>query len=180
MSPTFYRTPGLLTLEMIDGCAEFFFAQLFPTMPILQDEQLRQWIADMNCSGEAYCLLASLSSFVLIQPGIEIKIGEGADGSAGPSNNTALGMVLLDEALRVRKAHDYIENPTITTIMTSFFLFACYFGLNKHNTAWSHLREATASAQILGMQEESYYLEGYVEHPSRKRRLFWLLFITER
>lgn len=180
MSPTFYRTPGVLTLETIDACADFFFAQLFPTMPILHDEQLRQWIADMTCSVEAYCLLASLSAFVLIQPGIEINIGQGADGLAGPSNNTALGILLLDEALRVRKGHDYIENPTITSAMTSFFLFGCYFGLNKHNTAWFHLREATASAQLLGMQEESYYLDGYVKDSSRKRRLFWLLFITER
>ena len=180
MSPTFYRTPGLLTLETIDGCTEFFFAQLFPTMPILQTEQLRQWIADMNCSMEAYCLLTSLSAFVLIQPGIEIKIGEGADGLAGPSNNTALGMMLLDEALRVRKAHDYIENPSVASVMTSFFLFGSYFGLSKHNTAWFHLREATALAQVLGMQEESYYLEDFGKDASRKRRLFWLLFITER
>ncbi|MCJ1428940.1 hypothetical protein MMC29_006851 [Sticta canariensis] len=149
-------------------------------MPILQAEQLRQWIADMNCSMEAYCLLASLSAFVLIQPGIEIKIGESADGLAGPSNNTALGMMLLDEALRVRKAHDYIENPSVASVMTSFFLFGSYFGLSKHNTAWFHLREATALAQILGMQEESYYLEDFVKDASRKRRLFWLLFVTER
>lgn len=180
MSPTFRRTPGVLTRELIDSCIEFFFAQLFPTMPILQDKQLRQWVAEVDCSVEAYCLLASLSAFVLIQPGIEIKIGEGADGLAGPPNNTAVGMMLLDEALRVRKAHDYIENPSIMSVMTSFFLFGCYFGLNKHNSAWFHLREATASAQILGMQEENYYLDGYAKDTSRKRRLFWLLFITER
>lgn len=180
MSPTFHGTSGVLSREVIDGCTDFFFAQLFPTMPILHDEQLRQHVADMNCSVEAYCLLASLCAFVLIQPGIEIKIGKGSDGLAGPSNNTVLGIMLLDEALRMRKAHDYIENPSIASVMTSFFLFGCYFGLNKHNTTWFHLREATASAQILGMQEESYYVEGFVQESSRKRRLFWLLFITER
>ncbi|MCJ1465560.1 hypothetical protein MMC07_004178 [Pseudocyphellaria aurata] len=149
-------------------------------MPILHHDQIRQYIADMIGSVEAYCLLASLCAFVLIQPGIEIKIGKGSDELTRPSNNTALGIMLLDEALRMRKAHDYIENPTITSVMTSFFLFGCYFGLNKHNTTWFHLREATASAQILGMHDESYYLEGFVQESSRKRRLFWLLFITER
>lgn len=179
-SPAPSTISGVLTLQMIDGCTHFFFAQLFPTMPILQNEQLGQWIADMNCSVEAYCLLASLCAFVLIQPGIEIKIWKGADGLGGPSNNTGLGIMLLEEAQRVRKAHDYIDNPTIASVMTSFFLFGCCFGLNKHNAAWFHLREATASAQLLGMQEESYYLDGYVKETSRKRRLFWLLFITER
>lgn len=115
---------------------------------------------------------------MLIQPGIELKIGQVPNGSS--STNTALGLILLDEALRVRKHYDYVENPTVVSVMTSFFLFGCYYGLNKQNTAWFHLREATASVQILGMDEESYYLEGYIKDTSSKRRLFWLLFITER
>lgn len=91
---------------------------------------------------------------------------------SGSSRNTKLRIILLDEALRAQKTHDYIENPTVLNVMTSFFLFGCYFGLNKHNTAWFHLREATASVQILGMPEESYYLEGYVRNTSNIRRLF--------
>lgn len=146
-------------------------------MPILHGEQVRQIVSEMAFSVEAYCLISSLSAFMLIQPGIELKLGEGKQGS---SRNTGLGMILLDETLRVRKAHDYFENPTALSVMTSFFMFGSYFGLNKHNTAWFHLREATASVQILGMQEESYYLEGYPRNTSSKRRLFWLLFITER
>lgn len=177
MSPTFGRTPGLLTLDVIHGCTDFFFAHMYPTMPILHEEQVKQIVSEMAFSVEAYCLISSLSAFMLIQPGIELKPGEGLHGS---SRNTGLGMILLDESLRLRKAHDYFENPTVLSVMTSFFLFGCYSGLNKHNTAWFHLREATASVQILGMQEESYYLEGYLRDTSSKRRLFWLLFITER
>ncbi len=177
LSPAFPRSPGLLTHDVIRGCTDFFFAHMYPTMPILHEEQVRQIAADIAFSVEAYCLISSLCAFMLIQPGIEIEIGEGVIGS---SRNTGLGMILLDEALRVRKAHDYIENPTVLSVMTSFFLFGCYMGLNKHNTAWFNIREATASIQILGMQEESYYLEGYVRDTSSKRRLFWLLFITER
>ena len=86
----------------------------------------------------------------------------------------------MEESVRMRKAFDYIEGPTVDTIITSFFLFGCCFGLNKHNTGWLHLREATALAQILGMQDENTYLFDDVVETSRKRRLFWLLFVTER
>ena len=91
-----------------------------------------------------------------------------------------MGNALMEEAARMRKAYDYIENPTTDTIRTSFFLFGCCFGLNKHNAGWLYLRDATALAQILGMQDESAYVSSDAVENARKRRLFWLLFVTER
>lgn len=180
VSPTFLRTPGLLTPEMINACIQAFFTYLYPTMPILEERQLNNIVADMTNSKEAYCLIASLSAFVLIQPGIMLKTNDDMNGPSGSLTNANLGMALLDEALRIRKCYDYFETPTVMSIITSFFLFGCFFGLNKHNTAWFHLREATASIQLLGMQDESAYLGRDVAETSIKRRLFWLLFITER
>ena len=150
-------------------------------MPILPKEQIRRMAGETSRSVEAYCLITSLTAFMLIQPGIVLKaipqLGEGA-----PSvTNVKVGSALMDEAIRVRKGfYDYVENPTVNTVITSFFLFGCCFGLNKHNTAYFHLREATALAQILGMQDENTYISDDVVETSRKRRLFWLLFVTER
>lgn len=180
VSPTFLRTPGLLAPEMIDACIQAFLTYLYPTMPILHKEQLNNVVADMSCSKEAYCLIASLSAFVLIQPGIMLRTYNELNGQSGSLTNVNLGMALLDEALRIRKCYDYFETPTVMSVITSFFLFGCFFGLNKHNTAWFHLREATASIQLLGMQDESNYLGRDVTETCIKRRLFWLLFITER
>lgn len=149
-------------------------------MPILHKEQLDNIVSDMGYSEEAYCLISSLSAFVHIQPGIVLKTRDSLNGQSGPSTTTNLGVALLDEALRIRKGYDYFETPTFASVITSFFLFGCYFGLNKHNTAWFHLREATASVQLLGMQDESAYLGRDIVETSSKRRLFWLLFITER
>lgn len=149
-------------------------------MPILTRDQMTQVSADMVYSIEAYCLLCSLSAFMMIQPGIERKPLQQGSRSPSPSTNAALGMLLMEEAVRARKGLDYVENPTVVTVITSFFLFGCCFGLNKHNTAWIHLRDATALAQILGMQDEHTYLSGDPIQNSLKRRLFWLLFVTER
>ena len=111
---------------------------------------------------------------------METKIGQSMEPLVGPYSRTSLGRRLLDEALRKRKRCDYIENPSMNTIITSFFLFGCFSALDKHNTAWFHLREATTLAQIIGMQEEKTYTTGPYLAMMSMRRLFWLLFVTER
>ena len=179
-SPKDIRTPGLLTQDISEQCIDFFFDHMYATMPIATRDQMKQASADMGYSIESYCLLCSLSAFMMIQPGIERSSLQQGSRSPSPSTNAALGVLLMDEAVRIRKVLDYVENPTVVAVVTSFFLFGCCFGLNKHNTAWIHLREATALAQILGMQEESTYLNGHPVENSLKRRLFWLLFVTER
>ena len=180
MSPTFARTPGLLCQEVIDVCIDFFFEHMYPTMPILHRTRLQQMAQGIDGSIETYCLIASLCAFMMIQPGVKVPEGLAAPGDSSSTANLVTGTTLLDEVLRVRKGHEYVETPTTTTIMTSFFLFGCYFGLDKHNTAWFHLREATTLAQILGMQDERNYMSGDLIESSRRRRLFWLLFVTER
>lgn len=179
-SPRDTRTPGLLTPEINEQCVDFFFAHMYPTMPVLTRDQLKQASMEMDHSIETYCLLCSLSAFMMIQSGIEHRTSQFGSRSPASTTNAALGIMLMEEAVRVRKALDYVESPSVSTVTTSFFLFGCCFGLNRHNTAWIHLREATALAQILGMQEENTYIGGDAVESSLKRHLFWLLFVTER
>ena len=154
---------------------------MYATMPILEMKQIRATMAEANQSIEAYCLLCSLAAFMMIQPGIEQgNPAANRSRSASPTSNPTLGLILMEEASRLRKSLDYVEHPSIPTVITSFFLFGCCFGLNKHNTAWFHLREATALAQLLGMQDEGTYMAGDSNESSIRRRLFWLLFVTER
>ncbi len=143
-------------------------------MPILDREQLQQIATEISTSLEAYCLSSAFCAFILIQPGIP------TNNSPELVTNPRMGQALMEEAMRVRKGLDFIENPTLESIVTSFFLYGCAFGLNKHNTAWNHLREATGQAHNLGMQDEQTYLFGDVRINTQKRMLFWLLFATER
>lgn len=148
-------------------------------MPILHWERLRQHVLDMNTSIESYCFLASLCAFMMIQPGMKTAATEESDAEA-PQDETASGEALVDEVLRVRKGYDYIETSSTATVMTSFFLFGCYFCLDKHKTAWFYLREATTLAHSLDMHLEETYSVGDAVENIKKRRLFWLLFLTER
>ncbi|KAL8730956.1 MAG: hypothetical protein Q9166_003746 [cf. Caloplaca sp. 2 TL-2023] len=179
-SPSSPRLSGLLTQELIDGCMDFYFAQLYPTMPIMHNDQLWTLVAEMDTSVEAYCLLCSFCAFMLIQPGIETKGSQAIRPLVNSCSRTTLGGGLLDDALRRRKGYDYIESSSVNAVITSFFLFGCFFGLDKHNTAWFHLREATTLAQIIGMQDEKTYSNCSPVVATSMRRLFWLLFVTER
>ncbi|KAI9742818.1 MAG: hypothetical protein M1818_003547 [Claussenomyces sp. TS43310] len=178
-SPTLAPTPGLLTNEMIRECIDFFFANMYPTMPILHKQRLEQQARFADRDVDTYCLLTSLCAFMLIQPGMVIP-GDPLGLDSMPGANLISGGLLLEETLRVRKSYDHLENPSSSSMVTSFFLFGCYFGLDLHNKAWFHLREATTLAHILGMNKEETYLQFDSIESSRRRRLYWLLFVTER
>jgi len=177
--PSLDATPGLMTTDMLKECIEFFFANMYPTLPILHRGRLEQQALYADQNVDTYCLLTSLCAFMMIQPGMGVSTNDplGLDSFGG---GLLQGNMLLEETLRVRKSYDHLESPTQSSLVTSFFLFACYFGLDMHNKAWFHLREATTLAHILGLHKEETYSQFDAVESSRRRRLYWLLFVTER
>ena len=132
----------------------------------------------MDHSVEAYCKLSAFCAYVLFQPNMILPANSrfGTDFSA-----LGLGHLLLEEAIRVRKSYEYFENPTIMTVYTSFYLFCSYFCLDKQNAAWTYLRQALTFAHVMGLhEEETYRDDDDIIDASRKRRMFWTLFMAER
>jgi hypothetical protein len=146
-------------------------------VPILHRERVQDTIMAMDDSIEGYCKMAALCAFVLLQPNVKLPtdVHYGKDFSAA-----ALGHLLLEETIRVRKGYDYIENPTILTIYTAFFIFCSYFTLDRQNAAWSYLRQALTFSHIMGLHEEDTYRDDDPIDASCKRRMFWALFVAER
>lgn len=132
-------------------------------MPIIEREEFLSSLDFDNISTERFCLVLSLCALTNLQ-----VLNRNADE-------------LIREALRARQTFDYIECPTLDTVHISFFLFACFFGLNTHNTAWFYLREAVTFAQLIGLDnEESYKSVESRTDAAYRRRSFWVLFVTER
>ncbi len=177
--PTLAPTPGLLTTDMINECIEFFFKNMYPTVPILHRQRLERQAQYVDRDTETYCLMTSLCAFMMIQPGMPIP-GDPLGLDSMPGANLLSGTMLMEETLRVRKGYDHLESPSQCSLITSYFLFGCYYGLDLHNKAWFHLREATTLAHILGMNKEETYHQFDMIDSSRRRRLYWLLFVTER
>lgn len=132
-------------------------------MPILDREQFLSSLDFEAMIPERFCLLTALCAFTNLQ-----VLNRPADD-------------LIRETLRTRQTFDYIEQPTLDSVHISFFLFACFFGLNIHNTAWFYLREAITFAQLISLDsEESYKAIKSPSEAAYKRRTFWVLFVTER
>jgi hypothetical protein len=124
-------------------------------------------------------MIAALCAYVMIQTNMPVSPTLLQRAELAQMSNVSVGHVLLEESVRVRKGHNYLETPTHLSVLTSWFYYGCYFGLGRDNTAWSYLREATTQAQLLGMHDEESYKNDPLDN-SRRRVLYWLLFITER
>ncbi|KAI1827519.1 hypothetical protein F4861DRAFT_368078 [Xylaria intraflava] len=178
-SPSLGPTPGLLAPEMIKEAIEFFFSNMYSIMPILHRPRLEQECMFMDQNPTTYCLLASLSAFMLFQPGMSLPSGDPLLEHM-PGAHIASGTLLMEEAIRVRGGFDYLDSPGLESICTSYFLFCSYYAVENHERAWFYLREATTLAYMCGMTREESYLQYDNVESSRRRRLYWLLFVTER
>ncbi len=186
-SATLAPTPRLLTKETLKACIDFFFAHMYPTMPILERHRLEQDAMYMDQNLDTYCLLTSLCAFVCLQPGMVMPGASMQNDPFSPDmmfgGNIVTSTLLMEETIRVRKGYDFVASPTANSLCTSYFLYAVHHGLEMHDKAWFHLREATTLAHLARMNEEQAYLQydsNDAVDASRRRRLYWLLFVTER
>lgn len=177
------RNLDLLSSQTVENCVSFFFNHLYPTMPIFSRQQLGALVMEYrNGPLEVYCLVLSLCSFIMVQPGMSfdgVPMPASFDEDLIAARHRYAG-ALLREVHRIRKAIDYVENPTISSVQISFFIFGSYFGLEKLNLSWYHLREASTLAHLLNMNEETLYKVGNAIENQHNRRFYWLLLLSER
>jgi hypothetical protein len=84
------------------------------------------------------------------------------------------------EAERSRGMFDHKENATVNCILIPFFLHMYYSSKKKRFTATLLLREALTICELLDLDKESMYGSLDLEEQKFRRKVFWLLFITER
>ncbi|TIC90367.1 putative sucrose utilization protein SUC1 [Colletotrichum higginsianum] len=175
-------TPGLLSADLVKECLEFYFANLYEKMPILDRRQIDLQLPYMEQNRDTYCLMTSLCSFMMLQPGMSMPPGDPYNLDVMPGATIVASRLLLDETLQVRKGYDYLESMTFNTLATNFFVYGCYHGLELHDKAWFHLREAATMMHLNGMiKEETYHGPQWDNaESSRRRRLYWLFYIMER
>ena len=173
-----------LPVDLVDACIGQFFEKMYNTVPIITQAWIFQQKAEMPTSPEAYCAVASLCIYMIVFTGIESRPFSSPVGlmvALPRQHPVARGLRLVEEVKRMRSQTDYSENPTTSSIVTSFFLSAGLFGLQKHNIAWYYLQEAITFAKIMRIHDEkSYQKRPPTQLDEMNRRLFWLLFVSER
>jgi hypothetical protein len=137
-----------------------------------------------------YGFLAALSAAVIVQlnvadlSNLEIEpsmFGGEADSRLDANSQLPFSaQFFVAQCMQARQQRDFVEEPDEWTILTSFFLFAYHGNMDQSRSAWYYLREAIGFVQALRLDEEDSYFGVDAETEQRRRRLFWLLLITER
>lgn len=179
---------------------KLFLEHIFPIMPVFDRNKL---VADLTfrvedpepLSLEEIAMFSALSAAVILQLNLTVEQENsnptenqeaflGPDGHYEPPNKDKVGSQVaasfISQSLSLRQQSDFIDSPTINWILTSFFLFAYHGHLERHTSAWYYLREAIGLSLELKLHVEEPYCTRDPGESQRRKRIFWLLFITER
>ncbi|KAK3072253.1 hypothetical protein LTR53_007152 [Teratosphaeriaceae sp. CCFEE 6253] len=168
--------PQRMTGDSFSPYMQLFFEHMFPIMPILDqnfylDPRL---YADPRALGlDQYCLLCALCAATIVQ--LDASVPQPAS-----LHTKAMDDVFAEECVRERKGYDYVAPTSTLSCMTSFFLFTYYGNHENHTKAWFYLQEAITFSQMLNMDDEETYTKLDPVEAGWRRRMYWLLFVTER
>lgn len=170
------RPRNQVSAEDLLPLIEMFFDHLFPIMPVLDRKKYfkSKMLGDEIAlpPGE-HALLTAVSALTIVQLSLP--------GHFVPNDVPTISAgTLIEECLRTRHNCNYIENPSLSTVLTSFFLFGYYGNLEKHNQARHFLHEAISFAEAIKLDDEVYLSQLDSRQEQWYRRTFWLLFVTER
>ncbi|KAK4990291.1 hypothetical protein LTR50_002616 [Elasticomyces elasticus] len=135
--------------------------------------------AQLCHTSETYAFLAALCAATIVQLDAAAQLPAALDHPVIASA-TLPGELFANECLRERQTFDYIEHPSTLSVMTSFFMFAYYGNNEKHDKAWHYLQESISFAQTLDLDNERAIMKLDPVESQWWRRLYWLLFVTER
>lgn len=175
-----------LTSPILLAHVNVYLKYLFPIMPVVRREALHRDSHHPNhLSPQRYAFLAALCAATHIQLKLDGGTSSTSDSNTAPAvdvdgHRLMSGEELLAEAVRARNECKVVEDMNVESLLTSFFLFACYGNLDKQRQAWFYLCQTTSMAFELGLHRESTYTGLGAEEAEEKRRVFWLLFVTER
>ena len=167
--------PAQVNEETLLPWIDVYFKRLHPTVPVLNRTNMyREMLMRKHHIDTQYgAMLLGLCAFAMTQP---VQIHE----RANTPSRSAQAQMLMQECVKMRVVADFGEDPTIEMVLTSFFLFACLFGNNRHRAARLRLREAVDLAYSMGLHLPLSY-EG-LEPEAREQylRTYLVLSVTER
>ena len=165
------HTTSIIPITLIRRYLDVYQQELYPIWPVVNTDGLLLRLEDSN-DAEAYSLATSLCAVTMAQLNV---LPEGSSGLlVVDSSKMAL------ESERARHAIDYQERPSISILLSSFFLHIAVANQGQINKATLLLREAITFAQLLGLDKVEHYLILCNQDAQLQLRIAWLLFITER
>lgn len=178
VSPLFPATqspPQRISTSCISQYLDVYQSRGYGIWPVVDAEALTAQLLTNPDDVEAYALATAISAAVVSQFSIDAEPGSPVQGHYRVSSR-----VFETEAKRARDEADHLEQITVFSILSSFFLHVYSANVGRMNASTVYLGEAITKAHIIGLHKTSYYEFLTVEQVQMNLRLYWLLFITER
>ncbi|KAK4191024.1 major facilitator superfamily domain-containing protein [Podospora australis] len=166
-------SPSIISIESLVVRLCIYRLRLFPVWPIVSVEEIIAALHRDTDDVETYTLAVAIGAATVAQ----LKLSRFKDPSI-TDNLTATD--LETECQRTRGALSS-ASTSLSRLQTSFFLHIYHENQVPGGTeSLLYLREAISLAQIMGLHRPSSYLELHPTEDRLRRRILWLLFVTER
>ncbi|KAF4945115.1 hypothetical protein FSARC_14508 [Fusarium sarcochroum] len=161
---------------------QLFQRFLFPIMPVVDDEILADAARLEELPPSRYALILAICATTRMQLRMDNRVQDCENELSAqiPSEPRLTGDILVNLAENLLRQYSLIDDTTLDSVLVSFFLFASYGNLNDPRHAWFYLNQSITLAQSLDLTRESGYHGLPDEEREKRRRVFWLLFVTER
>lgn len=145
--------------------------QLYPIWPVIKVERLIASLQSESADLEVYALAYALAAATASRTkSTDLNISQ---------RNHAQILEAKCQAYRCRVPPG--RPPNLTTVRIAFFLHIYYESLEANSMrSMLYLREAVTIATMMGLHKEAYYNEVPEQERQIRRRVLWLLFVTER
>jgi hypothetical protein len=160
--------PAPMSVSFSDICSylEIYQCKMYSVWPVVERTELITKLAD-NREDHETCALATA---VCAATGAQLKLDK----------DMAMSDRFAAEAEKHRAMYLYRDYPTVAGILVPFFLHTYYHMKERRNTATILLRESVTFAQLLKLDREESYAQLEPTEQLRRKKIFWLLFVTER
>ncbi|ESZ98826.1 hypothetical protein SBOR_0795 [Sclerotinia borealis F-4128] len=168
-----FRPTSVSYMYLIPTCLDLFLEFIYPIMPLVHMPTLRASI-DRSLEIHEKNLLYSLCAITSTHMSGKSLL------APGPPSWEIVGRFFLDECIMARQAYDFVEDRSLSAVISSYFVSTAFFELNQSRKSWYYLREAITMAQDIGLHEEYKYSGLHPAEELCRRRTFWILYVTER
>jgi hypothetical protein len=168
------KDPQKISISCISQYLDIYQARGYGIWPVVDAEALTAHLLTSPDDLEAYALATAICAIVS-QFSIDAESGSPVEGHYRVSSS-----VFEAEAKKARNESDHMENVTVYSVLSSFFLHVYSANVGRMNVSTVLLGEAIFKAHILGLHKATYYQLMTPEQTQHALRIYWLLFITER
>ncbi|KAJ8100844.1 transcription activator amyR [Lipomyces tetrasporus] len=179
-NPLLHAAHGRVLSLAVVAYVQLFLKYLFPIMPVVDGDELLSDAARLHdLPPSRYALIVALCAATRMQLGMDKVKPEGPELHV-PADPGLTGDVLIKMAEGALRQYSVVDDRGLDSLLASFFLFASYGNMDNFRHAWFYLNQAIFLAQSLDLTSEAGYHDLPDVEREERRRIFWLLFVTER